>query len=190
MTQVMPTEDDEGQLTSQIEIHEEKLSILHPLAADPNPDPIAPPPYSIVQFGCSNSSCNVTFDNYYNYMEHRNSCHSLAERKAVVPEEQLTATLSVNNDESVCPIIASTSISTLDYGQPICQDGKKICPKCHKDLTMTAVRKHSDARRHVINCGKPPQFQCPFCSVKIRRKSYFKKHLKKCSGKYLTKVVN
>ncbi|CAG5097799.1 Similar to lola: Longitudinals lacking protein [Cotesia congregata] len=51
--------------------------------------------------------------------------------------------------------------------------GKYSCDDCGKSYTW----KPSLTRHKREECGKDPQFSCPFCKIKIRRSGVLKRHL-------------
>ncbi|PSN32885.1 hypothetical protein C0J52_13333 [Blattella germanica] len=54
--------------------------------------------------------------------------------------------------------------------------GNFPCPDCGKIYTWrTSLTRH---RRE--ECGKEPQFQCPYCTKKTKLKCNLRKHIKNC----------
>ncbi|CAH1399594.1 unnamed protein product [Nezara viridula] len=49
------------------------------------------------------------------------------------------------------------------------------CPNCGR----TYLRKDSLQRHTLWECGKDPQFQCPFCPQKCKRKSHHIRHMQR-----------
>ncbi|KAJ8932093.1 hypothetical protein NQ314_014940 [Rhamnusium bicolor] len=53
--------------------------------------------------------------------------------------------------------------------------GNFICNNCQRSY----MRKDSLQRHLMYECGKEPQFQCPFCPQKSKRKAHQMRHIKR-----------
>lgn len=53
--------------------------------------------------------------------------------------------------------------------------GNFACPQCSRNY----IRKDSLQRHLNYECGKDPQFQCPFCLQKCKRKEHQIRHIKR-----------
>ncbi|PSN32890.1 hypothetical protein C0J52_13313, partial [Blattella germanica] len=63
--------------------------------------------------------------------------------------------------------------------------GDYVCLKCGKKY-----RQNSSLWRHnKFECGKDPQFQCPYCSDKLTQKSSLKKHIRSCHPELLKGII-
>lgn len=51
--------------------------------------------------------------------------------------------------------------------------GMYSCPKCGRDY----VHKRSLWQHVKFECGKEPQFQCPYCPKKVKLKGNLKQHI-------------
>lgn len=53
--------------------------------------------------------------------------------------------------------------------------GHFVCPNCSRSY----IRKDSLQRHLTYECGKEPQFQCPFCPQKCKRKAHQIRHIRR-----------
>ncbi|XP_049959080.1 longitudinals lacking protein-like [Schistocerca serialis cubense] len=71
-------------------------------------------------------------------------------------------------------LMASSSVSGV-YSDVFDYNSKRYrCTQCSK----TYMWKTTLARHVKYECGKPPQFQCPFCQKRSHRKSNIEQHIR------------
>jgi hypothetical protein len=69
----------------------------------------------------------------------------------------------------------SYQVVTRTLGTSGVQKGPFTCSKCHKTYTCK-----SNLGRHIrLECGKEPQFQCPFCPQRTTQNSSLRKHMER-----------
>lgn len=68
-------------------------------------------------------------------------------------------------------------VVTRTFGNPVGQKekGPFTCPTCYK----TYSHKSNLGRHKRLECGKEPQFQCPFCPQRTTQNSSLRKHIER-----------